>query len=430
MLAVQSSFRVARAARPVLFPGAKSTRGRRVVRVKALLGLSEVADLVSNSATHLTHLNLLHTVADTAAVTTEVAKEATSQAAGSGPFDFLATGFEQFLTFLDDRLEAANVPYSYGYAIIILTCLVKLATFPLTQKQVQSTVALQALQPRVKELQAKYSSEPETLQLETAKLYRDAGVNPLAGCLPTLATIPVFIGLYRALTLAAQDGLLTQGFYWIPSLAGPVSIADRDGGSGLSWLFPLVDGRPPLGWEETIAYLVLPILLVISQYVSQKIISPQSNNDPSQQSAQTILKFLPLMIGWFSLNVPSGLTLYWFINNLLSTGQQVYLKRTTKITIPDLPAAAGPSVGTIIKPKEERVKQVTGKDIGSRKKKSDEVEEGEVIEAVVMSSNGTNNSSSRKGRKGEKFRARQAREAAAQAAAVAEKPQEQPPKDS
>jgi membrane protein insertase Oxa1/YidC/SpoIIIJ len=64
-------------------------------------------------------------------------------------------------------------------------------------------------------------------QVETARLYKQAGINPLAGCLPTLATIPVFIGLYRALTRAADEGLLTSGFFWIPSLAGPSSIAAR-----------------------------------------------------------------------------------------------------------------------------------------------------------------------------------------------------------
>jgi membrane protein insertase Oxa1/YidC/SpoIIIJ len=65
------------------------------------------------------------------------------------------------------------------------------------------------------------------LQVETARLYKNAGINPLAGCLPTLATIPVFIGLYRALTKAADEGLLTSGFFWIPSLAGPSSLAAR-----------------------------------------------------------------------------------------------------------------------------------------------------------------------------------------------------------
>lgn len=98
--------------------------------------------------------------------------------------------------------------------------------------QVESTLSLQALQPRVKELQAKFANDPENLQLETARLYRDAGVNPLAGCLPTLATIPVFIGLYQALTKAANDGLLKDSFFWIPSLGGPVSLEDQKGVSG------------------------------------------------------------------------------------------------------------------------------------------------------------------------------------------------------
>jgi YidC/Oxa1 family membrane protein insertase len=79
----------------------------------------------------------------------------------------------------------------------------------------------------VKELQAKYANDTETLQIETARLYKEAGVNPLAGCLPTLATIPVFIGLYRALTKAADDGLLTSGFFWIPSLGGPTTMTAR-----------------------------------------------------------------------------------------------------------------------------------------------------------------------------------------------------------
>lgn len=100
-------------------------------------------------------------------------------------------------------------------------------------------------------------------------------------------------------------------------------------GSGLSWLFPFVDGAPPIGWHDAAAYLVLPVLLVVSQFASQKIVSPQSN-DPAQQQTQAILKFIPFMIGWFSLNVPSGLTLYWLVNNVISTGQQVYMKRTTK----------------------------------------------------------------------------------------------------
>jgi YidC/Oxa1 family membrane protein insertase len=89
-----------------------------------------------------------------------------------------------------------------------------------------------------------------------------------------LVTTPlqVWIGLYRALTNVADEGLLTDGFFWIPSLAGPSSLASRDGGTGLNWLMPLVDGKPPIGWHDAAAYLVMPVLLIVSQYVSQAII--------------------------------------------------------------------------------------------------------------------------------------------------------------
>ncbi|KXZ44976.1 ALB32 protein [Gonium pectorale] len=381
-------------------PGFGSASRRSAVVVKAVLEPSTAASAVE--AVH--HAQALYTLAD------------------GGPIDLLANFFEAVLRTLDDGLEKAHVPYSYGFSIIALTVLVKLATFPLTQKQVESTLSLQALQPRVKELQAKYADDPENLQLETARLYKEAGVNPLAGCLPTLATIPVFIGLYNALSNAAKAGLLTEGFFWIPSLGGPTTI-----GGGLEWLFPLQDGAPPVGWANAGAYLVMPVLLVASQYISQKIISTQQQNtDPSQQQAQAILKFLPLMIGWFSLNVPSGLTLYWFINNLLSTGQQLYLKATVKVNIPEAIKApvASTSNMPVVKPKEERVKKVTGKELGSRKKRrnddGDEIEDVEVEVVSTSGSNGNGSANGGSGRKGEKFRALRAREAAAKAASVAE----------
>jgi YidC/Oxa1 family membrane protein insertase len=87
--------------------------------------------------------------------------------------------------------------------------------------QVESALAVQALKPRVDLIKDRFGDDKDKIQKETSVLYEQAGVNPLAGCLPTLATIPIFIGLYSSLTNVANDGLLdTQGFYWIPSLAG------------------------------------------------------------------------------------------------------------------------------------------------------------------------------------------------------------------
>ncbi|KAJ3683540.1 hypothetical protein LUZ60_013767 [Juncus effusus] len=244
-------------------------------------------------------------------------------------FTGIANYMEIILKILKDGLSTLHVPYAYGFAIILLTVLVKAATFPLTKKQVESAIAMRTLQPQVKAIQQRYTGDQERIQLETARLYKLAGVNPLAGCLPTLLTIPVWIGLYRALSNVANEGLLSERFFWIPSLSGPTTIADRQSGSGISWLFPFIDGQPPLGWSDTFAYLVLPILLIISQYISTQVMQasqPQSN-DQSQQSAQIITKFLPLLIGYFALSVPSGLSLYWLTNNILSTSQQIWLQK-------------------------------------------------------------------------------------------------------
>lgn len=274
---------------------------------------------------------LLYTLADAAVV----AADSSSAAAGAsdaaaqkngGWFGFISDGMEVVLKVLKDGLTAVHVPYAYGYAIILLTIIVKVATFPLTKKQVESTLAMQNLQPKIKAIQERYAGNQERIQLETSRLYRQAGVNPLAGCFPTLATIPVWIGLYQALSNVANEGLLTEGFYWIPSLAGPTTIAARQSGAGISWLIPFVDGHPPLGWSDTAAYLVLPVLLVASQYVSMELMKPPQTDDSSKNTL-LVLKFLPLMIGYFSLSVPSGLSIYWFTNNVLSTAQQVWLRK-------------------------------------------------------------------------------------------------------
>lgn len=87
------------------------------------------------------------------------------------------------------------------------------------------------------------------------------------------------------------------------------------------------DAGPPLGWENTIAFLILPVLLVISQFVSMQLMQPKTD-DPAQQQSNAILKFLPLMIGWFSLSVPAALTVYWFANNIITTASSVIIRNS------------------------------------------------------------------------------------------------------
>ncbi|KAI3467634.1 hypothetical protein Pfo_024297 [Paulownia fortunei] len=280
----------------------------------------------------------LYTIADAAVTSSDTVDAVGTTKQNSDWLSGITNAMEVVLKVLKDGLSTLHIPYAYGFAIILLTVLVKAATFPLTKKQVESAMAMQSLAPQIKAIQERYAGDQERIQLETARLYKLAGINPLAGCLPTLATIPIWIGLYRALSNVADEGLLTEGFFWIPSLSGPTTIAARQTGSGTSWLFPFIvrlyhpspfyiRWSSSLGWSDTLAYLVLPVLLVITQYVSIQIMQPPQSNDPNVKSSQAITKFLPLMIGYFSLSVPSGLSLYWFTNNILSTVQQVWLRK-------------------------------------------------------------------------------------------------------
>ena len=220
-------------------------------------------------------------------------------------------------------LQGFGVEGAYGIAIISFTLLLKGLTLPLNKAQIESTSKMQAIQPAAKALQDKYKDrDPARLNQELQALYQDNQVNPLAGCLPAFAQIPLFIGLYRSLLNLAKEDALEEPFLWLPSLEGPTP----DYTQGVKWLTEgWSNGAPALGWHDTLCYLVLPVLLVASQYISTSILTPKPT-DESQQQNQAILKFLPLMIGWFSLSVPSGLGLYWLVNNVVTTATTVLIR--------------------------------------------------------------------------------------------------------
>jgi YidC/Oxa1 family membrane protein insertase len=231
------------------------------------------------------------------------------------------------LVFFNQTLESINIPYAFGFAIILFTIAVRLATFPLNVQQIKSSKAMQELQPKLKELQDKYKGDREKLAQEQMRMYREAGVNPLGGCLPMLVQMPIWFALYQALIQLSHEGLLNQGFLWIPSLAGPP--VSNAGGFLPPWLTEL-----PL--EQVVAYLVMPILLVVSQFYMQQLMTPPST-DPQQAQMQSMMKFMPIMFGYFSLIVPSGLTLYWFTSNILGVAQHYF----TKTQFDQAPVKAG-----------------------------------------------------------------------------------------
>lgn len=270
---------------------------------------------------------------DTADVTSAAAGAAADAVKNSKPgaWGQFVHLIESCIVLLHDSFQKIGVPGPYGFSIIIFTVLVKAITFPLNYRQMESTMKMQAMAPRLKKLQTDYKDNPAVLNQMIAELYRKYNVNPLAGLLPVFAQIPVWVALYRSVLNLASENLLNESFLWLPSLQGPVSKT----GQGLdTWLYPLIDGAPPIGWHDALCYLALPAILVVSQFYSQKIIAPPSP-DPQQKQANVFLKFMPFLIGWFSLNVPSGLGVYWVTNNVLSTLQTVYIR--SKFSAADLP---------------------------------------------------------------------------------------------
>ena len=188
----------------------------------------------------------------------------------------------------------------------------------------------QALQPTIKELQAKYASNPEVMNQKIAAMYQDNDINPLAGCVPSLLQIPIFIGLYRAVLTLAKDNKLDEPFLWLPNLEGPTYGADPAHGS--DWILKgWVDGTPALGWEATAAFLTIPIVLVISQSISMNMMASKDQEQPA------FLKFLPLLIGWFSLNVPAALGIYWVANNFITTALTLQIKGSFQPVVPVAP---------------------------------------------------------------------------------------------
>lgn len=256
---------------------------------------------------------------------------------GWAPFCFLNgnpvfNAFDQFQEFiqssvvsLHDKLNDIGIKNSYGPSIIAFTLFVRILLFPLTYNQLASTQNTQALTPKIKEIKDRYPDNKELQNQLVALLYSEAKVNPLAGCLPALAQIPVFIALYRSFLNLATTKQLDESFLWLPDLDGPVY-----GERSADWIFANWNNlTPSLGWHDTIAYLTIPALLIIAQSISLKVLTPPSD-DPAVQQSQRILKYLPLLLGYFSLSVPAGLGVYWITNNILSTVTTASIKEYFK----------------------------------------------------------------------------------------------------
>jgi YidC/Oxa1 family membrane protein insertase len=243
------------------------------------------------------------------------------------------------LLWLKTSLDDWDIPYSWGFAIILFTIVIKMIAFPLTMIQIKSMQAQKELQPRLKELQNKYGKNRDKMSQEQMKLYREAGVNPLSGCLPMVVQMPVLFGLYSALVALGKE-LVDARFFWIPDLGFPEFTR------GLAWLPEKFNAGE---YWTLVSYLILPALLMVSQFYMQRMTTATTpaGGDKQASMMKQMSTMMTLMFGFFTLQVPAGLSLYWVTSNLLQMGQTYianYLGEMNKAKTPAGPLAVAAAV--------------------------------------------------------------------------------------
>lgn len=198
-----------------------------------------------------------------------------------GWFTFASKPLFQLLSFLH------GIFGNWGWSIIALITMIRVILYPLTYKGMVSMQKIKAISPKIKEIQTKYKGDPQRINAATMEMYKKHNANPLGGCLPMLLQIPVFFAIYRVLLNSVE----LQGAPWI------------------LWVHDL---------SRMDSYYVLPILMGASMFYQQRL-TPNNFTDPMQEK---VFKYLPVIFTFFFVTFPSGLVLYWFVNNLFSIGQQ------------------------------------------------------------------------------------------------------------
>ena len=247
---------------------------------------------------------------------------------------------------------------NYGLAIMMLTIAVMIVLMPLTLRATRSTIKMTMLQPQLKALQKKHKDDRQTLNQEMMALYQKNGVNPIGGCLPMLAQLPVFLLLFnvlRGLSRRAEDAPYFALSQRAQELAGATvnpadgqtfepQYLDHDSELYLDLATETEIGFGPFdlsaqAWDvlqsniiSSIPYLLLIVFVVATSYYQQRQISARrgavpDNPTPQQQTQQQLLRILPLMSGIWSFFFPAGLVLYWATSNLFRIGQQAYITR-------------------------------------------------------------------------------------------------------
>jgi YidC/Oxa1 family membrane protein insertase len=231
--------------------------------------------------------------------------------AGKNPWDILFINpLINTLVFIDRTVAFG----SFGLSIIIFTIALRLVTIPFTIRQLESTRAMQAVQPAMQEIQKKYK-DPKRRQEEMVKLYREHNINPLGCFMPFLIQMVVFIALYRALVFTvggSPESLvgLSQRLYPIPFLQEAIPLNQH-----FLWL--------DLGQPDTT--FILPLLVGVSTYVQQRLSITPNASPQMQQQQQMMTWMMPIMLVFITLNLPSGVGIYWVVSNVFSLFASYYV---------------------------------------------------------------------------------------------------------
>jgi len=236
----------------------------------------------------------------------------------SGFFGFFSKGLLLGMNAIHNALGL-----SYGWAIIVITIIIKVVFWPLTQASTRSAKRMQALQPQIKALQEKYKDDPVKQQKKMMEFWKENKVNPMSGCLPTLIQMPVFIGFFYMIRSAIE--LRGASFLWVSDLSRPDTIFYIPGINFPFNLLPLIMGATML-WQA-------------------RLTPPSPGMDPTQAK---IMRYMPLMFMVFLYNFSAGLTLYWTVQNLLSI-LQTKLTRTSTET-------HGPAQAAVLTPPTKKRK--------------------------------------------------------------------------
>jgi YidC/Oxa1 family membrane protein insertase len=242
----------------------------------------------------------------------------------------------KILTFIHAGLSpvfGSSSGWAWGLSIVFLTILMRLALIPLFVKQIRTQRAMQVLQPKMKELQAKYKGDRETLNAEMMKLYKEQGANPLAGCLPLLLQMPVFFALFHVLSHIRPDGTPIAGMTnaQVESMAhakilgAPIAASFKSSFQSGEVLLHSLSASP--GTVRVVA-AVMVVLMGASTFWTQKQLMTRTaaSGDTSITSQQKILLYvLPFSFLFAGFNFPIGVLVYWLTTNLWSMGQQHFV---------------------------------------------------------------------------------------------------------